>query len=53
MPVSVYVDLDGRLVRLGTIGMTGSSTSNEATVNLPAKPARVLLNPYFDILSYK
>ncbi len=53
MPVAIYVDYDGKLVRLGQIRMTGSGTSQEAVINLPRKPARVLLNANYDVLAYK
>jgi hypothetical protein len=52
MPVPIYLDLDGKMTRLGVIRLAGSS-SEEATVNLPRKPARVLLNANYDVLSYK
>jgi hypothetical protein len=53
MPVGVYVDYDGKLVRLGLVPVTGSATSPEATVNLARKPARVVLNANYDVLAYK
>jgi aminopeptidase N len=53
MPVEVYVNYDGKIVRLGQIRVTGSSTSPEATVNLARKPDGVVLNANYDVLSYK
>ena len=53
MPVGIYVDYDGKPTRLGTVPVTGSSTSPEASVNLARKPARVVLNANYDVLSYK
>jgi hypothetical protein len=53
MPVGIYGDFDGKLIRLGFIRMTGSTTTPEATVTLPRKPNRVLLNANYDVLSTK
>ncbi|MEI9972964.1 MAG: hypothetical protein WDO73_13420 [Ignavibacteriota bacterium] len=50
MPVPVYVDLDGRVARLGTINLFGNSTSKEINVMLPKRPKRVMLNYWHDIL---
>ncbi len=51
MRVPVYVDYDGKLAKLGTVPMTGSSTSNELKVTLAKRPRRVLLNANNDILA--
>jgi hypothetical protein len=53
MPVAIYADFDGNVVRLGHIRMIGNGTCQEAMVNLPRKPARVLLNTNYDVLSHK
>jgi hypothetical protein len=50
MPVPLYVDYDGQLVRLGTARMTGNSTNDKLEVKLPKKPKRVLINAYHDVL---
>jgi hypothetical protein len=54
MQVPVYVELaDGRVMRLGSIAITGSTTA-EHTVQLPKLPApvkRLLINYYYDVLS--
>jgi len=51
MMVPVYVDYEGRPVKLGTVAMTGSSTSNEIKVPLAKRPRRMLLNAENDILA--
>ena len=50
MPVPLYVDYDGQLVRLGTIRMKGNSTNDKLEVKLPKKPKRVLIDAYHDVL---
>lgn len=51
MPVPIYLDYDGKMVRMGDIPMVGSSTSQEYKVPLPQKPKRVLVNYHYDVLS--
>ncbi len=51
MRVPVYVDYDGHPVKLGTVPISGSSTSNELKVTLARRPRRVLLNANDDILA--
>ncbi len=51
MSVPVYLDFDGKLVRMGDIPMVGSSTSQEYKVALPQKPKRVLINYHYDVLA--
>jgi hypothetical protein len=51
MPVPVYLDFDGKMVRMGDIPMVGSSTSQEYKVPLPQKPKRVLINYHYDVLA--
>jgi aminopeptidase N len=50
MPVPVYLDLDGKVMRLGQVGVTGRSPA-EFSVRLPQKPKRVLLNASHDVLA--
>jgi aminopeptidase N len=50
MPVPIYADFDGKVTRLGTVRMLGSSASNEMTVTLPKRPKKVMLNYWHDIL---
>jgi aminopeptidase N len=50
MPVPLYVDFDGQLVRLGFVRMRGNSTNDKIEVKLPKKPKRVLINAYHDVL---
>ena len=50
MPVPLYADLDGRVVRLGAINMIGSSTSKEMQVMLPKRPKRIMVNYWHDVL---
>jgi aminopeptidase N len=50
MPVPIYVDLDGRVVRIGAVAMMGSSTSKEIQTMLPKRPKKVMVNYWHDIL---
>jgi hypothetical protein len=50
MQVPLYVDMDGQLVRIGSIRMVGNSTNDKLEVKLPKKPKRVLINAYHDVL---
>jgi hypothetical protein len=50
MPVPVYVDLDGRVVRIGAVAILGSSTSKEIQLMLPKRPKKVMVNYWHDIL---
>ena len=50
MPVPLYADFDGRIVRLGAVNMLGSSTSKEIDVTLPKRPKRVMVNYWHDVL---
>jgi len=49
MPVPLYADFDGSIVRLGQARMTGSATI-PIQVALPKRPKRVMVNAYHDIL---
>lgn len=51
MIVPLYVDFDGKWVRLGEATLSGNSTTTEFKVRLPQKPKRVALNAFHDILS--
>lgn len=51
MLVPVYLDFDGKPVRLGEAGIIGNSTSPEFKVMLPQKPKRVLINANNDVLA--
>ncbi len=51
MLVPIYLDFDGKPVRLGEVGVMGSSTSPEFKVMLPQKPKRVLINANNDVLA--
>jgi len=50
MPVPIYIDLDGRIVRIGSVAMQGSSTSKEIQLLLPKRPKKVMVNYWHDIL---
>ena len=50
MPVTIYIEMDGRLIRAASIPMVGSST-RQLKLNLPKKPKRVLLNANGDVLA--
>ncbi|HZS03764.1 MAG TPA: carboxypeptidase regulatory-like domain-containing protein [Blastocatellia bacterium] len=51
MLVPVYLDFDGKPVRLGEVSVAGNMTTPEFQVMLPQKPKRVLINAYHDILA--
>jgi hypothetical protein len=51
MLVPVYLDFDGKPVRLGEVAVLGNSTSPEFKVMLPQKPKRVLINANNDVLA--
>jgi hypothetical protein len=54
MPVPIYMELDaGRVARLGTVVMKGSSTNSNLELVLPVKPKRVMINQNFDVLARK
>ena len=50
MRVPIYLDFDGKIVRLGAGTITGNS-SIPLDVQLPQKPKRVLVNAYYDVLA--
>jgi hypothetical protein len=51
MRVPIYLDFDGSMMRLGSIGLVGDQTSPEFKVIIPKKPKRVILNAHHDILT--
>jgi hypothetical protein len=51
MRVPFYLDFDGNLTRLGSIGLIGNQTAPEFRVILPKKPKRVILNAHHDVLA--
>ncbi len=53
MVVPLYIDMDGTPVRAARLRMHGNSSFDGIQVLLPAKPRRVLVNAYFDVLSRK
>jgi hypothetical protein len=50
MLVPVYVDFEGHPQRLGAIRITGNSTVSGMKVLLPAKPRKVMINAFHDVL---
>jgi Carboxypeptidase regulatory-like domain/Peptidase family M1 domain len=50
MPVPIYADLDGQIVRVGQVRMIGNSTNDKIQVLLPKKPKKVMINYYHDVL---
>lgn len=50
MQVPVYIDLDGQMRRLGQIRATGNTTVSDIKVRLPAKPRKVAINVFHDVL---
>jgi hypothetical protein len=51
MRVQVYADFDGKVMRLGSLGLIGSQTTPEFKIQLPKKPKRILLNANHDVLA--
>ena len=51
MLVPIYLDFDGKWVRLGLANITGNSTTPELKVRLPQRPKRVVLNAFQDVLA--
>ncbi|MFY9555686.1 MAG: carboxypeptidase regulatory-like domain-containing protein [Blastocatellia bacterium] len=51
MLVPVYLDFDGKWMRLGEATLTGNSTTPEFKVKLPQRPKRVVLNAFHDVLA--
>jgi hypothetical protein len=51
MLVPVYLDFDGKIMRLGEAQVAGSTTTQEFQVKLPQRPKRVLINANHDILA--
>ena len=51
MLVPVYLDFDGKIMRLGEATLIGNSTTPEFKVMLPQKPKRVLINAFHDVLA--
>ena len=47
----VYLDFDGKIMRLGEATVIGNSTTPEFKVMLPQKPKRVLINAFHDVLA--
>jgi hypothetical protein len=50
MPVPLYLDFDGQIVRLGSARMVGNTTNDKLDTILPKKPKRVFLNANHDVL---
>jgi hypothetical protein len=53
MIVPIYLDFDGKIMRLGSASVTGNTTTKEFQVKLPQKPKRVLINYHHDILAHE
>ncbi|HSQ19331.1 MAG TPA: hypothetical protein VLR92_03055, partial [Blastocatellia bacterium] len=51
MLVPVYLDFDGKWVRLGEATLIGNSLTREFSVKLPQRPKRVALNAFHDVLA--
>lgn len=50
MRVPVYLDFDGKPVKLGGVAVYGNQTTEEVSVTLPQKPKRVMLCTFEDVL---
>lgn len=51
MLVPVYLDFDGKWMRLGEATIIGNSTTPEFKVRLPQRPKRVAINSFHDVLA--
>jgi hypothetical protein len=51
MRVPLYLDYEGRVIRVGSTVVKGNVTTPEFSLDLPKKPKRVLLNANHDILA--
>ena len=51
MLVPIYLDFDGKIMRLGDIAVKGNLTTPEFQVKLPQRPKRVLINAHHDVLA--
>lgn len=51
MLVPLYLDFDGKIMRLGEVNIGGNMTTPEFKIVLPQKPKRVLINYYYDVLA--
>jgi hypothetical protein len=51
MRVPIYLDLDGKLVRLGSASLIGNQSVPLQGIKLPQKPKRVLVNAFYDVLA--
>ena len=53
MPVPIYLDFGGKIVRLGAATVMGNMTTKEFEVKLPEKPKRAMINYHYDVLAYE
>jgi hypothetical protein len=51
MRVPIYLDFDGRVIKMGSILIKGNVTTPEINVDLPKRPKRVLLCANHDVLA--
>ena len=51
MLVPLYLELNGRIHRVGQANITGESSTPEFQVLLPARPSKVFLNARNDVLA--
>lgn len=51
MRVPIYVEMDGKTIRLGLLLAHGNTTGQEFQVKLPKRPKRLFLNAWQDILA--
>jgi hypothetical protein len=51
MLVPLYLDFNGKPVRLGEATLEGSATTKEFQVKLPQRPKRALINYHHDVLA--
>jgi hypothetical protein len=53
MLVPIYLDVDGKIIRLGQANITGNSSTPEVRVKLSMKPKRVMINAWHDVLAHE
>jgi len=50
MLVPLYADFDGKIARLGSVRITGNKTADNLQLMLPAKPNKVMINAFHDVI---
>ena len=51
MKLPIYAEIDKQIIRMGSVFLTGNSTSPDFRITLPKKPKRVAANLFQDVLA--